>query len=154
MTKYSYQEGDVFTIGLAEDKYRIGLVARRSERGPSVLGYFSKQTYAAPPQLSDIDFSIENFFPLMFGDPYLLNKRWVVIGQIEPWSRAAWPMPEFVRIDPIKHIARIVIYDENNPLIEVGTRRCNSDPAMYPRAVSYDAKAVESYLNSNRAPTP
>ena len=115
-----------------------------------VLGYFHKKTYATPPQLSEIDFAIESFIPMRFGDPYLLNKKWPVFGQVWPWDRLAWPMPEFVRIDPIRNVSRIVIYDESDPLKEVTSKPCTSDPSKYPRAVSYDAKAVEIYLGTNQ----
>jgi hypothetical protein len=40
---------------------------------------------------------------------------WKVIGQIQPWSRAAWPIPEFIWSHPLGVWPdEVVVYSDEN----------------------------------------
>jgi hypothetical protein len=50
-----------------------------------------------------------------FGDLGLVNGSWAIIGQIPNWTRTMWPMPEFVRRDPLSRKAWAVRHSDTDP---------------------------------------
>ncbi len=82
---------------------------------------------------------------LRFGDLSLLNKEWVVIGDIPSWDRKKWPLPNFVRKDDISKRAWRVRYSEEDPnrVIDEVPEPFNS---VLERDAMYGAGAVEKLL--------
>jgi hypothetical protein len=54
MKKASYREGDVFTVPLRNGKFSIGVLARSSKSGWSLLGYFFPHQFETIPQQNEL----------------------------------------------------------------------------------------------------
>lgn len=143
--KLPYSEGSVFAVPLRAGGFGIGLVARiaRDESG-GVLGYFFGPRYEAIPALREIGVlnPRQALRVVRFGDPFLLNGRWPILGRLAQWDRSMWPMPEFVRKDDLTKTASRVRYSEENL-----TQALSETPEPYDsgleRAAIFGAGAVE-----------
>lgn len=117
MKKRTYCEGDWFAVPLGNDGFAVGLVARVAPKGAVLFGYFFGPRRQLMPTVDDV----REFRPSdavlvgMFGDLFLLQGRWPVIGKVEPWERARWPMPAFGRRVPGHDLAYRVEYPDDNP---------------------------------------
>ncbi len=109
-----YKEGSVFLVPLRSGGHGCGVVARTGPRGKVLLGYFFG------PKLRDERVSFDGLRPgdailrLRFGDLGLFRGEWKVIGEIVPWSRDHWPIPEFLWSDPLGVIPdQVVVYTDD-----------------------------------------
>jgi hypothetical protein len=115
--KLTYHEGSIFLVPLRNGGYARGVVARASPKGRGLFGYFFG------PRLASIrSLAFEDLIPskavtrLHFGDLGLINREWKICGEIQNWDRSEWPMPDFVRRDPLGKIKpRLVRYSDTDP---------------------------------------
>ena len=127
MRKLPYREGDIFAVSLTDGKFALGVVARAPKGGRVLLGYFF------PDKLSEIPAKIEvpTLVPenalkvAKFGDLHLIDGKWPVVGHVENWDRSNWPMPMFIREDPIGQSARLVSYSDNDPNQQITEQPCD-----------------------------
>jgi hypothetical protein len=91
-------------------------VARTGAKGKVLLGYFFG------PRIESIDaIALDDLNPfraalrIRFGDLGLINGAWPILGKIPNWNRTKWPMPEFVRKDPLCGKAWLVRRSDTNP---------------------------------------
>jgi hypothetical protein len=110
-----YREGSVFLVPLRSGRLGRGVVARSGPRGKLLLGYFFG------PKLEVGQAPLGGLRPedavliVRFGDLGLFRGEWKVIGQIEPWSRSDWPIPEFLWTDPLGVIRdKVIVYTDAN----------------------------------------
>ncbi len=110
-----YKEGSVFLVPLRAGGYARGVVARSGPRGKLLLGYFYGPKQAEP------DSNLQGLRPevallrIRFGDLGLYRGDWKVIGEVAPWNRAEWPIPEFLWSDPLGVIPdEVVVYTDEN----------------------------------------
>lgn len=122
--KLPYREGTWFAMPLRQGGYVVGRVARHSGDG-CVLGYFFGPKRDTIPRLDELgELAPHSAIRVMrFGDLGLLNGRWTVIGENPGWEKEEWPMPIFTRKDSVTKTAIIIIYDDNNPLVELSNRQ-------------------------------
>jgi hypothetical protein len=80
-----------------------------------------------------------------FGDPFLLNGKWPIIGKLRNWERGLWPMPDFVRKDDLTKTAWRVRYSEENLTQAILEAREPYDSALE-RAAVFGPGAVELML--------
>lgn len=106
-----YSEGTVFNVPLKGGGYARGVIAR--EARDILFGYFFG------PRLPDEEFEIRGFRPEVavlttrFSPFGLISGEWKVIGQIQEWNRELWPLPDFVRYDPLgMRKPRLIRYSE------------------------------------------
>jgi hypothetical protein len=97
-----YSEGTLFFVPLRTGGFARGVVARCSREGKVIWGYFfgpllPTTDVAEPVTLNPKD----AILCLMFGDLGLINGKWPILGKIANWIRSEWPMPIFVRKDPL-----------------------------------------------------
>ena len=94
-----YREGSVFLVPLRPGGFGRGVVARCGPRGKVLLGYFFG------PTVEEELVSLQGLRPenailrIRFGDYASFRGQWKVIGEIAPWCRADWPIPEFLWSD-------------------------------------------------------
>lgn len=115
--KLPYSEGSAFLVPLKNGGYARGVVARSAPKGRILLGYFfgPRLELNTAGALTDLDPS-KAILRIRFGDLGLINKEWPVIGSVPNWNRSEWPMPDFVRRDPLgKMKARLVRYSDDDP---------------------------------------
>jgi len=112
-----YSEGSVFFVPLRNGGYARGVVARASSEGGILFGYFFG------PRLESMDGSdfddmkpTKSILRLRFGDLGLINGEWPIRNGISNWNRAEWPMPDFVRRDPLGRRKPVIVrYSDTDP---------------------------------------
>lgn len=114
--KLHYKEGDWFAVPLEGGGYALGLIARMTRNCVALFGYFFGPRYRDIPTLADIaslrpEDAIER---LRFGDLYLLEGEWPVLGALPGWDRQLWPVPSFAHRDRLSGRSYIRAYDENS----------------------------------------
>ena len=115
--KLPYEEGSVFAMPLGNGGFARGVVARSTRVGRVLLGYFF-----GPHLETSASATLDHLHPdqavtrIRFGDLGLIDGRWVIIGKVPNWDRADWPIPDFVRRDPISRKAWLVRYSDVDPL--------------------------------------
>lgn len=135
--KLPYSEGSVFAVPLRSGGFGIGVVARvAADDSGGVLGYFFGPKYGTVPTLEAVSFLSprQALRAVRFGDPFLVNGKWPVIGSVKNWNRDAWPMPDFVRRDELTKQAWRVRYSEDNL-----TQALSETPEPYDSALERDA---------------
>lgn len=112
--KLPYKEGTAFSVPLREGGYGLGVVARMAPKGKLVLGYFFGPRKETPEfDLGGLQAS-DAVLVGRFGDLHLFDGKWKTLGQVPHWDRARWPLPLFLKRDPLGCIPdRVVIYDED-----------------------------------------
>lgn len=141
-----YSEGSVFLVPLQGKGYARGVVARAAPKGKVLFGYFFG------PRLSSLDeASMEGLDPrrallcLRFGDLGLIREEWPVLGSLSSWNRAVWPIPHFVRRDPLRKLKpRLVEYSDSNPNLVIGEQVIDDDTGLQTDALSgYHAVSIK-----------
>jgi len=112
-----YSEGTVFLVPLRNGGYARGVVARASSGGKGLFGYFfgPRLVAAENAEITGLD-PTNALLRVRFGDLGLISGEWMVLGQLCNWDRSKWPMPDFVRRDPLRKRAWLVRYSDNNPM--------------------------------------
>jgi hypothetical protein len=113
----TYSEGTVFFVPLRKGGYARGVVARAGSEGKVLLGYFfgPRLPSADSTEFGDLD-PAKAILRVRFGDLGLLNGEWPIRGRIPGWTRSQWPMPEFMRKDPLgRKMLVLVRYSDADP---------------------------------------
>ena len=82
---------------------------------------------------------------LRFGDPFLANGKWPIVGKLNQWHRHDWPMPDFARKDDLSRKAWRVRYSEDN-LTQVLSEIPEPYETTLERDAVFGAGAVELLL--------
>jgi hypothetical protein len=109
-----YDEGDVFAVPLRKGGFAHGVVARVAPGGKVLFGYFFGPKTDVPGKDLTLH-PADSLLKVRFGDLGLINGEWPVVGKVEDWDRGDWPMPEFVRRDPLSGRAWKVRYMDGDP---------------------------------------
>ena len=133
--KLNYHEGTWFAVPLRSDGFAVGVVARASKEGRVILCYFFGPCRDQLPKLEDVKHAnhSEAIIAHRVGDLGLTSGEWPVIGHSESWDRSKWPVPVFIRRDPLRPLAwrvyrsnddpNIIIREEATPLEENSLER-------------------------------
>ena len=106
-----YSEGSTFFIPLRNGGYARGVVARASPDGKGVMGYFFGPRLSSTGRVAWDDLDPANaILRIRFGDLGLINGEWPICGEIPNWNRSEWPMPDFVRRDPLARLKPSAVY--------------------------------------------
>lgn len=148
MTELPYREGDAFAIPLRSGGFSLGVVARSPKQGHVLLGYFFGEKFPSVPAPSDLPALLpKNAIRVMkFGDLSLMSGGWPVVGHLQNWQRDDWPMPKFVRRDPLGKRVRLVSYADDDPNRLVAEEAADSDAAAYEEDRLFGAGFVELLL--------
>jgi hypothetical protein len=116
--KLPYSEGSIFLVPLKGGGYARGVVARASDQGKGILGYFFGPRI---PLLDDVpltDLQPANAIKrILFGDLGLINGEWPIVGTVPNWNRSEWHMPDFVRRDPLGRRRPILVrHSDTDPM--------------------------------------
>ncbi|MBH5391829.1 immunity 26/phosphotriesterase HocA family protein [Bradyrhizobium diversitatis] len=118
--KLPYEEGSVFAMPLRNGGFARGVVGRSTHVGRVLLGYFfgPRLETSASATLDHLH-ADQAVARIRFGDLGLIEGRWVIIGKVPNWDRSDWPIPDFVRRDPISKRAWLVRYSDSDPVKSV-----------------------------------
>lgn len=119
MAKNKLTEGTLFSVPLSGGGFAIGLIARLSKRGGVLFGYFWGEWLALPDVNSLVISPSYAILIGRFGDLFLRTGRWTQLGKLPNWNRAEWPIPLFVREEPITGRRWEVKYSDDDPNAEV-----------------------------------
>jgi Immunity protein 26 len=134
---FLYAEGTVFAIPLRNGGYARGVVARAAPEEACVFGYFFGPKQTSVDNLGMDDMLPENaILSGIFGDLGLMNGEWQVIGSLLDWQREEWPMPDFVRRDPIGKRAWRVHYSDVDPSVIESEEPTSFDTNLPPNVSS------------------
>jgi hypothetical protein len=116
MPKINYREGDWFSVPLRKGGYAVGVVARANPDGV-LLGYFFGPRHEEVPTLDDVrDLKPQNAVVVgKFGHLGLTQHKWPILGRVDDWDRADWPMPVFVRYEELTGRSFRAFYDDDDP---------------------------------------
>lgn len=115
--KLPYREGTWFAVPLRDGGFAVGVVARATAKGKVILCYFFGPRRASVPKLTEVE-SLQRSNAVRawrVGDLSLVEGDWPIIGQSESWRRSDWPMPVFIRRDPLRPKAWRVYYSDDDP---------------------------------------
>lgn len=144
--RIKFEEGDVFVLPLRNGGYARGVVARKSARDKSVMAYFFGPRLSSHEnaRLNDLRPS-EAICKCMCGDLGLVKGAWRILGKVALWDRSQWPIPAFVRHDPLGAGRPIrVRYDDTDLGRVVERVHVDSDAGLLPDALSgYGAAEIE-----------
>ena len=150
MKEVPYKEGTWFAVPLEKGGYAVGVVARCAPKGPIVLAYLFGPKREHVTLLDDLDplKADEALAVWKVGDLGLITGSWRIIGVTPHWSRARWPMPEFIRNEELfKKVAWRVIYSEDDPSVVVSEEQIPYDPKVPATDGSCGAQYVEIALS-------
>jgi len=112
-----YKEGTWFAAPLPSGRFAVGRVARRTRKGEIILAYFFGPKRDRVPDLNKVESSnpLDAVKVIRIGGYGLMDGAWPIIGDSLLWEREKWPIPEFIRRDPLSETAWRVIYADDNP---------------------------------------
>jgi hypothetical protein len=115
--KLPYHEGTFFAMPLRNGDFTVGLVARATTKGKVILSYFFGPRRNCIPALSAIEHlrPADSVRAIIVGDLGLIQGKWPVIGQCAHWKRQEWPMPVFLREEPLSGRRWRVYYSDTDP---------------------------------------
>ena len=147
MKKLPYVEGSVILVPLRNGGFARGVVARSRPTGKILLGYFCGPRRASIDEanFNDLDPS-RAILRIRFGHLGLINGKWQVRGTLPTWDRDHWPMPDFVRRDPLGILKpRLVRHSNVDPLVIEAEYVIDNDMELEVDSL-YGAGAVEIKL--------
>ncbi len=115
--KLPYSEGSAFFVPLPDGGSARGVVARMAPKGKILLGYFfgPRLDQGADPALEHLN-AKDAILCVRFGDLGLIDGHWPILGNLPVWKRSEWPMPDFVRRDPLGRLKpKLVKYADDDP---------------------------------------
>jgi hypothetical protein len=115
--KLPYSEGTWFALPLRDTGFAVGVVARARKAGKITICYLFGPRRESVPTLTEVEGlkPVDAIRVLQVGDLSLINGEWPIIGQAASWTRSEWPMPDFVRKDPLSQRAWRVQYSDKDP---------------------------------------
>ena len=117
MATVRYRAGDWFAVPLPGGGFAAGVIARANPGGV-LLGYFFGPRRPHVPGLHDLHelTAPQAVLTRKFGHLGLKQGRWPLLGRLDTWDPAAWPMPVFVRYEELTGRSFQVFYDEHDPI--------------------------------------
>ena len=112
-----------------------------------MLGYFFGPRLASAEMAALDDLDPKNaVLRVIFGDLGLINGEWPIRGKAPDWDRSEWPMPDFVRRDPLGRRKPVLVrYSDTDPM-RVEAEFSIDDDAGLARDAAYGYGAVEIEL--------
>jgi hypothetical protein len=146
-----YREGTWFAVPLRSGGYTAGLVARTTRNGKVILCYFFGPRRSAVPVLADVArlTRTDAIRAWRIGDLHLMSGQWPILGAVEGWKRADWPMPTFLRTELLTeplHRWRVEYDDVDPSRVVQETRATDADLGLEPASLS-GAGSVELKLD-------
>ncbi len=93
--------------------YCRGVAARMNGKGIAFGYFFGLRIKKKEDATIDATLRPTNAIVLsMFGDLGLLKGEWPVVGRIEPWIKADWPLPPLYRTDALGQAGYISYCDD------------------------------------------
>lgn len=115
MKKSQLRPGDVFLVPMESDSPAVGVVVRTNAKG-IVFGHFFLQRFAVEVVPAG-GFDLGKEQPVLtakFGDKFLVEGKWPVVGRVTGWRDENFPLPRFSRADAAGAFGFITEYDEHS----------------------------------------
>jgi hypothetical protein len=98
---------------MGNGEFVLGVIARKA--GPILLVYFWGDRWPRVPQLEEIGLLLPERAAkvLRVGDLGLRLGEWAVVGSVPSFDSSQWPIPDFVRRDPLRPRAWKISYAQD-----------------------------------------
>ncbi|MDJ1482702.1 Imm26 family immunity protein [Cytophagaceae bacterium YF14B1] len=130
--RYKYSIGDLFYVPLSEKGYCVGLITHIHPRNKVPLGCFFRKLYSQVPTIIDREIIKKENVILVkrFGIQGFDEGTWSIIGKLDTFDKAEWPIPVFLR-RPGSAPVCLVYYNED--LEETGSENIpeGADLSLY-----------------------
>ena len=139
--RQSYHEGSWFAVPLLDGGYGWGLVARLSPGSKIMLAYLLGPKQDGLPDLARLKTltAQDAIKVLRVGDMALVSGHWRVLGELDAFDAAQWPMPQFLRrADALKRAWRVT-YASNDPA------RSEREESVPYETVGFEADSLYGY---------
>lgn len=148
MARNKIVEGTIFAVPLETNGFAVGLVARASKRGGVLLGYFWGK-WDNLPELDSLSLTPQSTaLVAKFGDLFLSDGKWPILGELSHWRREEWPMPLFVREEPFTGRRWEVKYSDDDPNALISEVPAKEGVRYLPNLL-HGAGAMEIVLNKH-----
>jgi hypothetical protein len=116
MARVQYRAGDCYAVPLRGGGFAVGVVARAKD--PVLFGYFFGPRHSKVPDLTECQRLAPADAILIgpFGHLGIVNGTWPLIGRLDDWDRATWPMPPLIRNEELTGRSFLVWHDDNDPI--------------------------------------
>lgn len=114
----TYREGDYFLVPLHKEVYVLGLVTRWDEGGYVIGFFFELGTMEIPTSDTPKSFHYrpeDAIDILRFGDNFLLDGTWPIVGYASSWNRNEWAVTKFALGESKINLFQIRHYDPDKP---------------------------------------
>ena len=153
-----YREGQFFLVPIERAVYAVGLVTRAPTRGGVLLGYFFGPRRAHPPAekwLNGLNPALAAL-ACRFKDSALYHGDWKLLGMLDGFSRAAWPVPPFHRFDgSVTHAPGNdavqdwkVEYGDNNLIVPIRENAAHGADLKLADDIAYDPGLLAEELRA------
>jgi hypothetical protein len=144
-----YTEGTWFALPLADGGFGTGVVARTKRGHGVILVYLFGPRRDGLPDLRELTFLAPSsaLKVLRIGDLHLIDGSWPLLGTTAAWDRRRWPMPLFLRRDPLTGRERIIGYLDDDPIQEVCVAQNLPSGEVLEHDGLWGAGAVESVMS-------
>jgi hypothetical protein len=144
-----YTEGMWFAVPLAEGGFGAGVVARTKRGHGVILVYLFGPRRERLPELAELTFlsPTSAIKVVRIGDLHIIDGSWPLLGTTPGWDRRRWPMPLFLRRDPLTGRERIIGYLDDDPIQEVSVEQKVSSGVVLERDGLWGTGAVESVMS-------
>jgi hypothetical protein len=148
MKKLPYGEGDVFCVPLADGTFSLGVIARMTNAGKVLLGYFFTTVFRQCPNVETMPLlrAEDAARIIRFGDLGLFNGEWTVVGRLPEWQRADWPMPPFIMRPPLTNTASLIFYSDEDPNKVSRIVKCDPNIDAYAKDSVFGYGAVAALI--------
>ena len=128
----------------------MGVVARAAPKGKIILAYLFGPQRTDVPTLGQVEgLKAEGaVLRIMVGDLGLIRGEWPLIGESKSWQRAEWPMPLFIRREPLGcGRAWLVHYADDDPSRRLAEEPISPQSTGLGRESLFGAGAAEAILS-------
>jgi hypothetical protein len=135
-------------VPVGDNRFALGVVARVGKRGRIVSGYFFGPLFEDAPTAAELAVLKPQGATLVvrFGDLHPMSDKWPILSRIGSWDRPDWPMPEFVRIEPISGRVFLVSFSDIDPGERLSQDRIAVNSSNLEIDSLWGAGAVEAFL--------
>jgi hypothetical protein len=139
-------EGTWFAVPLRSTGFAVGVVARTSGSA-IILAYFFAARGDRLPTHDEVKAlkAADAVRVLRISSLRMVNGSWPILGVDQNWFRDQWPMPRFLRREPISNRTWIVEYSDSDPSNRISETRTHPDTKLELDDL-YGAGAVEIRL--------
>jgi hypothetical protein len=120
------KEATVVSMKLDDERYAVGVIARiertKRRKPMGICVYFFgpfKHDQKESVLLDKFFMGLNPVAKVNTSALDIYSGEWKIVGQLEPWNRDDWPLPEFYQHEEFRGVTYRIVLDENDLLTPV-----------------------------------